>query len=41
MNFNAWILAFNAGAAACDQNNDGLCTPADFNAWIVNYNAGC
>ncbi len=39
--FNAWIIAFNAQAPACDQNGDGLCTPSDFNAWILNYNAGC
>ncbi|MEL7484736.1 MAG: GC-type dockerin domain-anchored protein [Planctomycetota bacterium] len=39
--FNAWVLAFNNQAPACDQNNDGLCSPADFNAWVVNFNAGC
>ncbi len=39
--FNAWILAFNSGAPACDQNGDGQCTPSDFNAWIFNFNAGC
>ncbi len=26
---------------ACDQNADGLCTPADFSSWIIVYNAGC
>lgn len=39
--FNAWILAFNTQAPACDQNGDGLCSPADFNAWILNFNQGC
>ncbi|MEO1534216.1 MAG: GC-type dockerin domain-anchored protein, partial [Planctomycetota bacterium] len=39
--FNAWIAAFNAGAAQCDQNADGNCDPSDFNAWIANFNAGC
>ncbi|MEL6498948.1 MAG: GC-type dockerin domain-anchored protein [Planctomycetota bacterium] len=39
--FNAWILAFNAQAAACDQNGDGACTPGDFNGWVLNFNAGC
>lgn len=39
--FNAWVLAFNTQAPACDQNNDGLCSPADFNAWVVTFNAGC
>ena len=24
-----------------DQNNDGVCSPADFSAWVANYNAGC
>ena len=28
-------------SAACDQNGDDLCTPADFTAWIANFNAGC
>ncbi|MEL7483923.1 MAG: FG-GAP repeat protein, partial [Planctomycetota bacterium] len=39
--FNAWVVAFNAGDPACDQNADGLCDPSDFNAWVVNFNAGC
>ncbi|MEL6498845.1 MAG: PQQ-dependent sugar dehydrogenase [Planctomycetota bacterium] len=39
--FNAWVIAFNAGAAECDQNGDGACNPADFNAWVINFNAGC
>ncbi|MEN1706181.1 MAG: M12 family metallo-peptidase [Planctomycetota bacterium] len=39
--FNAWVLAFNSGAAECDQNGDGQCNPGDFNAWVLNYNAGC
>ncbi|MEO0476501.1 MAG: M14 family zinc carboxypeptidase [Planctomycetota bacterium] len=39
--FNAWVLAFNAGDPGCDQNGDGQCNPADFNAWVVNFNAGC
>ena len=45
--FNAWILAYNAGDPASDQNGDGVFgagTPgavSDFNAWIINYNAGC
>ncbi|MEL7483286.1 MAG: M12 family metallo-peptidase [Planctomycetota bacterium] len=39
--FNAWVLAFNAGDPACDQNGDGLCNPGDFNAWVLNFNAGC
>ncbi len=39
--FNAWILAFNAGDPLADQNGDGLITPADFNSWILNFNAGC
>ncbi|MEO0631507.1 MAG: FG-GAP repeat protein, partial [Planctomycetota bacterium] len=39
--FNAWVIAFNANAAACDQNGDGACGPADFNAWVLNFNAGC
>ncbi|MEL6797107.1 MAG: lamin tail domain-containing protein [Planctomycetota bacterium] len=39
--FNAWVLAFNAQAPACDQNRDGDCAPNDFNAWILNFNAGC
>lgn len=39
--FSAWIAAFNAQSAGCDQNNDGACTPSDFTAWIANYNAGC
>ncbi len=39
--FNAWVLAFNNQAPACDQNGDGLCSPQDFNAWIANFNAGC
>ncbi len=39
--FTAWIAAFNANAAGCDQNADSACTPADFTAWISNYNTGC
>ncbi len=39
--FTAWVAAFNAQSAACDQNADSLCTPADFTAWVANYNAGC
>ncbi|MEO1718024.1 MAG: spondin domain-containing protein [Planctomycetota bacterium] len=39
--FNAWVLAFNSQADACDQNGDGQCTPGDFNAWVLNFNAGC
>ncbi|MEL7483900.1 MAG: choice-of-anchor R domain-containing protein [Planctomycetota bacterium] len=39
--FNAWVIAFNSQAPACDQNGDGLCSPADFNAWVANFNAGC
>ncbi|MEL6796265.1 MAG: choice-of-anchor B family protein, partial [Planctomycetota bacterium] len=39
--FNAWVIAFNAQAAACDQNGDGQCNPGDFNAWVINFNAGC
>ncbi|MCA9273701.1 MAG: hypothetical protein KDA31_11735 [Phycisphaerales bacterium] len=27
--------------AWCDQNGDGLCTPADFSAWVANFNHGC
>ncbi|MEL6497754.1 MAG: FG-GAP-like repeat-containing protein [Planctomycetota bacterium] len=39
--FNAWVMAYNAGDASADQNGDGSITPADFNAWILNYNTGC
>ncbi|MEL7484235.1 MAG: N-acetylmuramoyl-L-alanine amidase, partial [Planctomycetota bacterium] len=39
--FNAWVLAFNTGAAVCDQNGDGQCLPDDFNAWVLNFNTGC
>ncbi len=45
--FNAWILAYNSGDPASDQNGDGIfgagssAGAADFNAWIINYNAGC
>ena len=39
--FSAWVAAFNAGAAGCDQNGDGNCSPADFSAWVSNFNAGC
>ncbi|MEO1534664.1 MAG: integrin alpha [Planctomycetota bacterium] len=39
--FNAWVIAFNNQAPACDQNGDGLCDPSDFNAWVLNFNAGC
>ena len=39
--FNAWIIAFNAGGSSADQNGDGKVLPDDFNAWIFNYNAGC
>ncbi|MEL6499354.1 MAG: GC-type dockerin domain-anchored protein [Planctomycetota bacterium] len=39
--FNAWVLAFNTQAPACDQNGDGQCTPGDFNAWVLNFNNGC
>lgn len=45
--FNAWILAYNQGDPASDQNGDGIFgagvtgSAADFNAWILNYNAGC
>ncbi len=38
---NAWIIAYNTGADACDQNLDELCTPSDFNAFLVNFLAGC
>ncbi|MEO1584699.1 MAG: hypothetical protein AAFR96_09030 [Planctomycetota bacterium] len=24
----------------CDQNGDGLCTPADFTSWVLNFNQG-
>ncbi|MEL6498047.1 MAG: family 16 glycosylhydrolase [Planctomycetota bacterium] len=39
--FNAWVIAFNAGDPSADQNGDGLLSPADFNSWVLNYNAGC
>ena len=45
--FNAWILAYNNGDPASDQNGDGQfgagnpASAADFNAWILNYNRGC
>ncbi|MEO0629739.1 MAG: GC-type dockerin domain-anchored protein [Planctomycetota bacterium] len=39
--FNAWVIAFNTQAPACDQNGDDLCDPSDFNAWVANFNAGC
>ncbi|MEM9662030.1 MAG: hypothetical protein AAF937_06945 [Planctomycetota bacterium] len=39
--FNAWIAAFNAQSAECDQNGDFLCDPSDFNAWIFNFNSNC
>ena len=39
--FNAWLLAFNAGDPAADQNGDGFLSAADFGAWIANFNAGC
>ncbi|MEL6311411.1 MAG: GC-type dockerin domain-anchored protein, partial [Pseudomonadota bacterium] len=39
--FNAWVLAFNAGSPLADQNRDGRLRPNDFTAWILNYNAGC
>ncbi|MEM9661566.1 MAG: GC-type dockerin domain-anchored protein [Planctomycetota bacterium] len=39
--FNAWILAYNAGDRFADQNQDGFLTPADFNAWTINFNNGC
>ncbi|MEN1705340.1 MAG: right-handed parallel beta-helix repeat-containing protein [Planctomycetota bacterium] len=39
--FNAWVLAFNAGSPLADQNRDGRLSPNDFNAWILNFNAGC
>ncbi|MEO0629785.1 MAG: GC-type dockerin domain-anchored protein, partial [Planctomycetota bacterium] len=39
--FNAWVIAFNAGDPAADQNQDGSINPDDFNAWVINYNAGC
>lgn len=45
--FNAWILAYNNGDPASDQNGDGQfgagnpASAADFNAWILNYNQGC
>ncbi len=45
--FNAFILAYNAGDPASDQNGDGVFgagvtgSASDFNAWILNYNTGC
>lgn len=38
---NLLVDAFLISDPTCDQNGDGLCTPADFNAWIINANAGC
>lgn len=39
--FNAWVLAYNAGLPACDQNGDGQCAQNDFNAWVLSFNTGC
>ncbi|MEL6795326.1 MAG: GC-type dockerin domain-anchored protein [Planctomycetota bacterium] len=39
--FNAWILAYNNDAPACDQNGDGQCLQNDFSAWVLNFNTGC
>ena len=36
--FTAWVVAYNGGNIAADQNCDGLITPADFTAWVANYN---
>ncbi|MEO1535113.1 MAG: right-handed parallel beta-helix repeat-containing protein, partial [Planctomycetota bacterium] len=39
--FNAWVIAFNAGSPLADQNRDGVVNPADFKAWAMNLGSGC